>query len=237
VEAIRLENVSKEFSLHESHTAKDWILGIAGRRPRRTRMRAVDDVSFSVQAGESVALLGHNGSGKSTTLKMIAGVIRPSQGLIRLRGRVAPLLELGSGFHPDLTGRENIFLNGSVLGIPRAEIARKFDEIVDFSGIHEYLDTPVKFYSSGMVVRLGFSVAVNVRPDVLLIDEVLAVGDEAFQVQSRQRMEQFKAQGITIVLVTHSHDVARSFCGRQLVLEKGRLVADGPFPTDDPTDE
>jgi ABC-2 type transport system ATP-binding protein len=229
VEVVRFESVSKEFSLRDSLTLKDFVLGIAGHRPGRTRMKAVDELSFSVSGGESVALMGPNGSGKSTTLKMLSGVIRPSSGTVRAAGRMAPLLELGSGFHPDLTGRENIFLNGAVLGIPRAELSRRFDEIVDFSGLESFLDTPLKFYSSGMVVRLGFAVAVNIQPDLLLIDEVLSVGDAEFQVKSLDRMRRFRSDGVTIVLVTHSTSTAREFCDRLLLLEKGHLRYDGPF--------
>lgn len=231
MEAIRLENVTKEFSLRDSLSAKDYLLGIAGHRPQRRSIRAVDDVSFSIAAGESVALLGPNGSGKSTTLKMLAGVMRPTSGTIRARGRIAPLLELGSGFHPDLTGRENVYLNGAVLGIPRAEISRRFDEIVGFAGVEDFLDTPVKFYSSGMSVRLGFAIAVNVEPDILLIDEVLAVGDSEFQARSLQRMTRFREEGVTLILVTHDRATAAAFCDRALMLERGILVADArPVP-------
>lgn len=227
LESIRFEHVTKTFSLRDSLSAKDFVLGIAGHRTTTARIDAVTDLSFSILEGESVALLGHNGSGKSTSLKMLAGVMRPSSGIIRARGRIAPLLELGSGFHPDLTGRENIFLNGAVLGIGRRELSTRFDEIVDFSGIETFLDTPVKFYSSGMSVRLGFAIAVNLDPDILLIDEVLAVGDADFQVKSLQRMHQFRSDGVTIVLVTHDRNTARSFCDRVLLLDHGQLVFDG----------
>ena len=228
MEAIRFENVCKTFSRMNSKTFKDYVLGIAGHRPSVSSVNAVSDVSFSVSEGESVALLGHNGSGKSTSLKMLAGVIRPSSGTIRARGRIAPLLELGSGFHPDLTGRENVYLNGAVLGIPRRELTERFDEIVDFSGVEQFLDVPVKFYSSGMVVRLGFSVAVNVEPDILLIDEVLSVGDADFRSKSLERMQSFRDRGTTIVLVTHDLEVARGFCDRTIQLDHGRIVSDEP---------
>ena len=228
MEAIRFEDVSKEFSLRESLTIKDALLGIAGRRPRRTKLTALDEVSFSITAGEAVALLGHNGSGKSTALKLLSGVLRPTVGVIRARGQIAPLLELGSGFHPDLTGRENIYLNASVLGIPRMEISRHFDAIVDFAQVEEFIDTQVKFYSSGMAVRLAFAVAVHVNPDILLIDEVLAVGDTDFQEKSLARMRKFKEEGVTIVFVTHSRKLAEDFCDRGLLLEHGNLVFDGP---------
>ena len=181
MEVIRFEHVSKTFSIRNSLTFKDFLLGIAGKRVSTTRISALDDVCFSIRDGEAVALLGHNGSGKSTSLKLLSGVLQPSSGVIRARGRMAPLLELGSGFHPDLTGRENIYLNGGILGIPRSEIRRNFDAIVDFAGVDTFIDTPLKFYSSGMSVRLGFSIAVHIQPDILLVDEVLAVGDAEFQ--------------------------------------------------------
>lgn len=227
MDVIRFESVSKDFSIRESLSVKDLLLGISGRRPKRHRFSALTDISFNIRSGEAVALLGHNGSGKSTSLKLLSGVMRPSTGVIRARGRLAPLLELGSGFHPDLTGRENIFLNAGILGIPRVETRKRFDEIVDFAQIEEFLDTPLKFYSSGMSVRLGFSVAVHVDPDILLIDEVLAVGDAEFQKKSLDRMRKFKADGATIVFVTHSRSLASDFCERGILLEHGKLVFDG----------
>ena len=226
-EVVRFERVTKSFARHESRSVKDLVVGMTTRRSRRTQFTAVDELSFSIKSGETVGLLGHNGSGKSTTLKMLAGVIRPSSGLVRARGRVAPLLELGAGFHSDLTGRENIFLNGAVLGIPRFELQRKFDDIVDFAEMNEFIDTPLKFYSSGMVVRLGFAVAVNIEPDILLIDEVLAVGDAAFKEKSKARIAEYRAAGATIVLVTHNWTDVEEFCDRALVLDRGRLIAEG----------
>ena len=229
MEAIRFEGVSKEYSIRPSLSIKDALLGIAGRRPARTKIRALDNVSFSIESGDAVALLGHNGSGKSTALKLLSGVLRPAAGTIRARGQIAPLLELGSGFHPDLTGRENIFLNAGILGIPRVTIRRRFDEILDFAEVEEFIDTPVKFYSSGMAIRLGFSVAVHVDPEILLVDEVLAVGDSAFQEKSLARMRQFKEDGATLILVTHNRSQAEDFCERGLLLDHGRLVFDGPI--------
>lgn len=227
MEVIRFEHVSKTFSIRNSHTFKDFLLGIAGKRVSTTQIAALNDVNFSIREGEAVALLGHNGSGKSTSLKLLSGVLRPSSGVIRARGRMAPLLELGSGFHPDLTGRENIYLNGGILGIPRSEIRKNFDAIVDFAGVETFIDTPLKFYSSGMSVRLGFSVAVHIQPDILLVDEVLAVGDAEFQKKSLDRMRRFKDDGATIVLVTHSRRTAQDFCDRGILLEQGRLIFDG----------
>ena len=226
--AIRFEHVSKTFRLSGTKSVKEMLLGISGHRQKAVVLQAVQDLTFDVAAGESVALLGHNGSGKSTTLKMLAGTVAPSDGRIWARGRLAPLLELGSGFHPDLSGRENVYLNAAILGIKRAEVERRLDEIVDFAEVEDFLDTPVKFYSSGMSVRLGFAIAVNVDPDVLLVDEVLAVGDESFQSKCLERMQRFKSDGRTVVLVTHSLEQAQSFCDRALVLDHGRLTYDGP---------
>ena len=225
--AVRFEHVSKRFRISETKSIKEHLLGVAGHRSKAVVLEAVRDLSFEVQVGESVALLGHNGSGKSTTLKMLAGTIAPSAGRVWARGRIAPLLELGAGFHPDLTGRENVFMNSAILGIKRDEVARRLDGIVDFAEIAEFLDTPVKFYSSGMAVRLGFAIAVNVEPEILLVDEVLAVGDESFQTKCLQRMEQLKAEGRTVVLVTHSLGQAEAFCDRALVLNHGAPVYDG----------
>lgn len=225
--AIKFESVSKTFRIGQTRSLKEIILGVAGHRPQAITVDAVRRLDLEILQGESVALLGHNGSGKSTTLKMLAGTVAPSTGRIWARGRLAPLLELGAGFHPDLTGRENVFLNAAILGIPRAETTRRLDEIVAFAEIEDFLDTPVKFYSSGMSVRLGFAIAVNVEPDILLVDEVLAVGDEDFQQKCMEQMSQLKADGRTVVLVTHSFAVASSFCERALVLDHGQLMYDG----------
>jgi ABC-2 type transport system ATP-binding protein len=225
--AIRFDDVSKDFRINATNNIKELLLGVSGHRRRAVRLHAVQHLSCEVQEGESVALLGHNGSGKSTTLKMLAGTVTPSAGRIWARGRIAPLLELGAGFHPDLTGRENVFLNSAILGIKRAEAARRLESIVSFAEVEEFLDTPVKFYSSGMAVRLGFAIAVNVEPDILLVDEVLAVGDEDFQAKCLLRMRQFREEGRTVLLVTHSIKQALGFCDRALVLDHGRLAYDG----------
>jgi ABC-type polysaccharide/polyol phosphate transport system ATPase subunit len=227
--AIRFEHVHKSFRISQTKTLKEHLLGVAGHRTPSVVLEAVRDLHVDIHVGESVALLGHNGSGKSTSLKMLAGTIAPSSGRVYARGRVAPLLELGAGFHPDLTGRENVFMNSAILGIRREEVARRLDAIVDFAEVADFLDTPVKFYSSGMAVRLGFAIAVNVEPEVLLVDEVLAVGDESFQAKCLTRMQDLQADGRTIVLVTHSLSQAESFCGRALVLNHGVTVYDGPI--------
>lgn len=226
--AIRFEGVSKSFRLTSTKSVKELLLGIAGHRSRPVTIDAVRQLDLEIAQGESVALLGHNGSGKSTTLKMLAGTVAPSAGRIWARGRIAPLLELGSGFHPDLTGRENIFLNAAVLGIKRHEVAHRLHDIVEFAEVGDFMETPVKFYSSGMSVRLGFAIAVNVDPEILLVDEVLAVGDEDFQSKCLSRMQRFKDEGRTVVLVTHSLEQATTFCDRALVLDHGTLTYDGP---------
>ena len=225
--AIRFEHVDKSFRIRRTSTVKEHLLGVAGHRTSSVVLRAVVDLHLDVQVGESVALLGHNGSGKSTSLKMLAGTIAPSSGRVYARGRIAALLELGAGFHPDLTGRENVFMNAAILGIRRHEVRRRLDEIVDFAEVADFLDTPVKFYSSGMAVRLGFAIAVNVEPEILLVDEVLAVGDESFQAKCLERMQRLQADGRTIVLVTHAFTQAEAFCNRAVVLDHGQTVYDG----------
>ncbi|MEM7338498.1 MAG: polysaccharide ABC transporter ATP-binding protein [Actinomycetota bacterium] len=221
--AIEVEGVSKRFRSHSepARTLKDRLLTL-GRSTVDT-FDALTDVSFSVGVGETFGILGHNGSGKSTLLKCIAGTLTPTDGAVRVRGRLSALLELGAGFHPDLTGRENVYLNGSILGFSRARIDEIFDDIVAFSGLGTFIESQVKYYSSGMYARLGFAVAVNLDPDVLLIDEVLAVGDEAFQAKCVDRITQFQRDGRTMCLVTHSPDMVRSLCDRAMVLDGGRI--------------
>jgi len=222
--AVQIEHVSKRFRKHSepAKTLKERLLTL--HKSTVEDFHALNDIDFEVYAGETFGILGHNGSGKSTLLKCIAGTIQPSQGVIRVRGQLSALLELGAGFHPDLTGRENIFLNGSILGFSRTKVEEIFDDIVDFSGLEEFVDTQVKHYSSGMYARLGFAVAVNLEPDVLLIDEVLAVGDEAFQRKCIERVRGFQHDGRTICLVTHSPEMVRNLCDRALVLDHGNLL-------------
>jgi ABC-2 type transport system ATP-binding protein len=225
--SVLVENVSRHFRLyHERHsTIKERLLAF-GRVPYDD-FWALRDVDLEIEEGSTVGLIGANGSGKSTLLKLIAGILRPSSGTVRVRGRVAALLELGAGFQADLTGRENIFLNGSLLGMSQRELERRFDEIVAFAELEEFIDTQVKFYSSGMYVRLGFAIAVNVEPDILLIDEVLAVGDEAFQRKCLERIRTFQREGRTMVLVTHAVESVRQICDAAAVLDRGQLVAHG----------
>jgi lipopolysaccharide transport system ATP-binding protein len=198
------------------------------REVRREWIKALDDVSFELPRGEVLGLIGANGAGKSTMLKVLARITDPSAGEITLRGRVGSLLEVGTGFHPELTGRENVYLNGSILGMRKSEITRKFDEIVEFSGVEKFLDTPVKRYSSGMQVRLAFAVAAHLQPEILLVDEVLAVGDAEFQKKCLGKMDDVTKEGRTVVFVSHNPAAIRSLCPRVVLLEKGRVVFDGP---------
>lgn len=188
---------------------------------------AIKDVSFDVPRGETLGLIGHNGAGKSTILKLLSQITTPTAGEIRLEGRIAALIEVGSGFHPELTGRENVYLSGSLLGMKRREIREKFDRIVDFSGVSEFIDTPVKFYSSGMYVRLGFAVAAHLEPEILLVDEVLAVGDAAFQVQCLERLNQLRQSGTTMIFISHDLTSIEKLCDRVALMQRGRLVATG----------
>jgi ABC-2 type transport system ATP-binding protein len=225
-QAIVADDVSKIFRISQDpvRSMKERLVGI-GRR-KYVDFHALSPLSFSIDQGETIGILGHNGSGKSTLLKCIAGILRPTTGTIAVRGRLASLLELGAGFHPELSGRENVYINAAFLGIARKEIEKRFDDIIDFAELGQFIDEPVKHYSSGMYVRLGFAVAVNVDPDVLLVDEVLAVGDEAFAKKCLGRVKQFQSEGRTIVVVTHAADVVRQVCNRALVLDHGKLVAD-----------
>jgi ABC-2 type transport system ATP-binding protein len=222
-----VSDVSKRFIMHKDKSLKERVVNFRASRRHRDDFWALRDVSLDISAGSTVGLVGHNGSGKSTLLKVIGGIIQPTSGTVRRRGRMAALLELGAGFHPDLTGRENVYLNAAILGLTRAETDKRFDEIVDFSGISEFIDTQVKFYSSGMYVRLAFAVAVHVDPDLLLVDEVLAVGDEPFQRKCMEKIAQFQHEGRTIVLVSHSAEQVGSLCDRVVVLESGHVRHDG----------
>jgi ABC-2 type transport system ATP-binding protein len=224
--AIEIRGVSKRFRLsHERYTSlKERVIHF-GRVPYED-FWALRDINFDVAEGSTVGLLGHNGSGKSTLLKCVAGILQPTTGEIVIRGRVAALLELGAGFHPELTGRENIYLNASILGLSRRETEKIFDEIVEFAELERFIDMQVRQYSSGMYVRLGFAVAVNVEPDILLVDEVLAVGDEAFQRKCLERVAMFQREGRTILFVSHAPDLVRRVCDRAVVLDHGLLTAD-----------
>ena len=228
---LDVQHVYKTFRRGPRRSLKETVVDFAMRRHHETAadtLVALKDISFEVSEGESVALLGFNGSGKSTLLKLVSGVMLPDQGDVRVLGRVAGLIDVGAGFHPDLTGRENIYLNGAILGMTKEQIEQRFDTIVGFSEIPEFIDTPVKFYSSGMFLRLAFSVAVNTDCDVFLIDEILAVGDEPFQHKCINKIRQLKDQGRPLVIVSHDLGLVADLCDRGIVLEDGRLVEDGP---------
>lgn len=228
---IELDHVSKKFSLQRERPRSflELVTGGWKRRPRE-QVWALKDVSFSVSAGETVGVIGDNGAGKSTLLKLVTKVVDPSSGQIHVKGRVAALLELGAGFHPDLTGRENVFLNASLLGIRRQEMQKKFDSVVAFSELDKYIDVPVKHYSSGMYMRLAFSVAIHVEPDILLVDEVLAVGDQGFQAKCLQRVRELQRQGVTILFVSHDLTTVSDLCSRVVWLEYGQMQIEGSTP-------
>jgi ABC-2 type transport system ATP-binding protein len=225
--SIEVKNVTKMFTMQYHRTLKQMAVASVKRLPLQEKFLAVNDVSFEVEQGESIGLMGLNGSGKSTLLKLINGVMRPDEGTIRTRGRIAGLIATGAGFHPQLTGRENLFLNGAVMGMSEREIKRKFDTIVEFADIGKFMDTPVSHYSSGMYSRLGFSIAIHVDADVFLADEVLAVGDRPFKKKCMAKMQEIRQNGTTIFYVSHATASVRSMCDRVLVLESGRLNFNG----------
>jgi ABC-type polysaccharide/polyol phosphate transport system ATPase subunit len=227
---IRLEKVSVRYRVpHERiDTFKEYVIRLLQRRVSHDSFMALREVSLEVHRGEVFGIIGRNGAGKSTLLKVIARVLRPTTGRIWVRGHVAPLLEFGAGFHTELTGRENVFLNGTLLGFTHKEMENKFDRIVDFAELWEFIDAPLRTYSSGMVARLGFAIATDVKPDVLIVDEVLAVGDEAFQRKSAARMQEFRDQGATILLVTHNMTTVNSMCQRAAWLDHGVVRSTGP---------
>lgn len=225
--AVRLDDTGKRYTKYEDNP----MLVTAALRlragTRRSQLWAIRHVDMEINEGECFGVIGRNGSGKSTLLQMLAGVTAPTEGRVAIRGRVAPLISVGVGFHPELTGRENVYVNGTILGLRRTEIDAKLEEIISFAEIAKFIDTPVKFYSSGMVVRLGFSVAVQSRPDVLLVDEVLAVGDIAFQAKCAQRMKEIRDVGTTVVVVTHNLNMVRQMCARAILLHDGEVRYSG----------
>jgi ABC-type polysaccharide/polyol phosphate transport system ATPase subunit len=228
--ALDFQDVGMCFRLYRERvdTLKEAVLGRFRHRHRYDEFWALRHVSFDVKPGESVALIGHNGSGKSTLLRLAAGVLRPSEGQLSVDGRISPMIELAAGFDGDLTGRENIFLNGALMGHSRREMAGKVDRIIEFSELGDFIDQPVKNYSSGMFARLGFAIAADVDPEILIIDEVLAVGDERFQAKCMERIRSIRAGGCTILYVSHAMDSVRELCSRVIVLHHGALVFDGP---------
>jgi ABC-2 type transport system ATP-binding protein len=227
-ESIVVNEVSKQFTLRYHRTIKQMTIAMLRRQKISDSFFAVNDVSFSIEQGESVGLMGLNGSGKSTLLKLINGVMRPDKGEVLTRGRIAGLIATGAGFHPQLTGRDNVYLNAAILGMSERETNRKFEQIVEFADIGRFLDTPVGFYSSGMFSRLGFAVAVHTESDIFLVDEVLAVGDKPFKKKCLARMQEIRDEGRTMLYVSHAAASVKKMCDRVLVLEKGVLGFDGP---------
>jgi ABC-type polysaccharide/polyol phosphate transport system ATPase subunit len=225
--AVDVVDVSKRYRLYQERNQSLKASVMRGRRVRYKELWALQDVSLQVRPGTAFGLIGENGSGKSTLLKCMARILRPDRGSIATDGKVSALLELGAGFHPELSGRENVFLNGSILGLGKKQLLARFDEIVGFAGIEDFIDAPVKNYSSGMYVRLGFSVAINVDPDILLVDEVLAVGDAEFQRRCADKFAELRAQGKTIVIVTHALSTVKEMCDEAALLEHGRLQVVG----------
>jgi len=227
--ALHFDSVSKRYRIRRAHhsTAPGLIKRLRGSATEETDFWAIRDISFQVVRGESLGIIGHNGAGKSTILKLLSNITAPSRGQITIHGRISALLEVGSGFHPELTGRENIFLSGSILGMRRAEIMKKLESIVEFAGVQPFIDVPVKRFSSGMYVRLGFSIAAHLDPDILLLDEVLAVGDRAFQEKCKQRIEEMHRQGTTLVFISHDLKAVQRICQRVLLLKRGELMAEG----------
>lgn len=233
--AVSAENVSKRFVLHRNRAGdlRELFTGLLRKGNKSAgaadnAFYALRDVGFSIQRGETVGIVGHNGSGKSTLLKMLTGILKPDTGHIQTHGRIGALIEVGAGFHPDLSGRENIFLNGSIMGLSRRELEGKFDEIVSFAGLERFIDTPVKRYSSGMYMRLGFAIATHIEPEILLIDEVLAVGDTQFQNKCVKHLRDFASNGGTVVFVSHAMGQVAGLCERCLWLDRGQLLHDGP---------
>ncbi len=226
--AVDVQSISKQFVLRHTRSIKEafvWI--VKGRKGDLSqKFHALDGVSLQVEQGESVALLGLNGSGKSTLLKHISGVMLPDSGTVRTRGRVAGLIEVGAGFHPDLSGRDNVYLNGAILGMTEEQINERFESILDFSEIGQFIDTEVKFYSSGMYLRLAFSVAIHTDPEIFLIDEILAVGDEPFQKKCLEKIKELGQAGKTLVVVSHDLDLVSKVCRRGVLLDHGRVVLD-----------
>jgi ABC-type polysaccharide/polyol phosphate transport system ATPase subunit len=225
--AISFQQVVKNFSLNSQKTFKEFIPAIFSGEQTKHQFTALNNISFDIKSGETVGIIGPNGSGKSTILKLIAGVMGPTSGHVLVNGRVSPLIELGAGFHFELTGRENIFLNGAILGLSRQQIENNLDSIINFANISEFIDQPAKRYSSGMYMRLAFSIAVHVNPEILLIDEILAVGDPEFQQKCFAKMKEFKKNGVTIIFVSHDLEAVEKFCQRVILLDHSNIVANG----------
>jgi ABC-type polysaccharide/polyol phosphate transport system ATPase subunit len=225
---IKFENVSKQFSKLSHKTFKEFLPALIRGEKTSENFTALNDISFEIKKGETVGIIGPNGSGKSTILKLIAGVMWPTSGTVHVKGKISPLIELGAGMHPELTGTENIYLNGAILGLSQKEIKEKYKSIVDFAELWEFIDQPVKHYSSGMYIRLAFAVAIHVHPEILIIDEILAVGDQSFQKKCFARMEEFKkSKDITIIFVSHGLAQVENFCTRAIYLNNHQIQYNG----------
>ena len=225
---IKFDHVTKQFSKNSHKTFKEFLPALFKGEQTKESFTALDDISFEIKKGETVGIIGPNGSGKSTILKLIAGVMSPNKGKVTVHGNISPLIELGAGFHPELTGRENIFLNGAILGLSQKEIASNLNSIIEFAELQEFIDQPVKHYSSGMYMRLAFAVAVHTHPEILLVDEILAVGDTAFQNKCFKKMEEFqKSKDITIIFVSHSLGQVEKFCTRCIYINNHQVRFDG----------
>jgi len=225
---IKFDHVTKKFSQLSQKTFKEFIPALIRGEQTTESFTALSDISFEIKKGETVGIIGPNGSGKSTILKLIAGVMSPNSGKITVKGKISPLIELGAGFHPELTGSENIYLNGAILGLKRKEIDKNFQSIVDFAELQEFIEQPVKHYSSGMYMRLAFAVAVHVHPEILIVDEILSVGDQAFQEKCFAKMEEFKkSKDVTIIFVSHSLAQVEQFCTRAIYINDHKIQYDG----------
>lgn len=222
--AVQFENVSKTYSKLKQGTFKEFLPALVRNKETKRTFQALSQITWELEKGESLGILGKNGSGKSTILKLIAGVTKPSDGRITVNGKVAPLIELGAGFHPELTGRENVYLNGSILGIKRKQMDKLYKDIVEFAELEDFMDEPIKHYSSGMYMRLAFAVAVAETPDILLVDEILAVGDVKFQNKCLRRMHEFLKQGATMIMVSHNLDQLEEYCQKGLLLHKSKQI-------------
>ena len=229
--SIAFENVDKYFYFQHQKTLKEFVQALFVQRKTLERVHALKEVSFNIKKGESVGVIGRNGAGKSTLLKIMAGVSAQTSGKVSVNGRVVPLIELGAGFHPELTAKENVYLNGVILGLKEKHIEAIFNDIINFAEISEFVDVPVKYFSSGMYMRLAFSVAIFVDPEILLVDEILSVGDSAFRVKCLKKMLEFKKKGVTIVFVSHDLKTVESFCDRAIYLKTGAIEYDGEVKT------
>jgi ABC-type polysaccharide/polyol phosphate transport system ATPase subunit len=223
---IKFDHVTKQFSKLNQKTFKEFLPALFRGEKTTESFTALNDISFEIKKGETVGIIGPNGSGKSTILKLIAGVMSPNAGTVTVHGNVSPLIELGAGFHPELTGRENIYLNGSILGLKRKEITQKLQSIIDFAELQEFIDQPVKHYSSGMYMRLAFAVAIHTQPEILIVDEILAVGDSAFQAKCFKKMEEFqKSKDVTIVFVSHNLEQIKKFCTKVISINHSKIIS------------